>query len=628
VTAVSLLSLISAGVIMFALAWSFGLSLLEVFPFFLCALGLALYPLAFLHAMSMIDWLLLAAGAGALIYIAARTRRKGKHALLSELRRQFCDTHLWVCAGILLLMVWLLRGEQILEWDAYNFWGPDVKSLFYRDGFAPKFSNPAPEFGDYPPFTQFIWWWALHLAGTYQEQYIFFAHYILGAALLFSAADRFRGGKGWCGFTVSLLACTGAVILPGAACTSWFRSVYVDPVMAMLFGTVLGLTVCRDRKHPVFWKLRILAFLLCLTLVKSIGIFWAVLAIVFYALWWHGEYRNAPFLLICGGSVGLCYGSWRLFCGIMERSATLTVSFSESAACRLQELREGVFLQSGNNAGYLRSYWEAFWHTPIHREHTSAVDLSPALLILLLFAAAVVLWKTGFVPHNKLTRLIVFMAVCIFLISGILIIGQLTMFYPEQQYLDPMNAVTLMTRYCSPANMGLLILITVFAGGQAADRDKPVLPRKRVIAYIAVGAVIFSCGAYAELGRRFIYDPLDGSRLEKREMFETVYSGFLSDIHQIPLDEMDGRVLLLLYGAEFSPIVTNAASPISLQPLTLTGDALRDEALITDALAQGQIRYLYGIEVYDELSNILNGYVSDGVFQPDRLQRLRCVPAE
>ncbi len=608
---------------MFALAWQFGQSLIEIFPFFLCTVGLALYPLAFLHILSMIDWLLVAAGAGAFIFILARARLEGKKAFLDELRRQFCDTHLWVCAGILLLMAWLLRDEQILEWDAYNFWGPDVKSLFYRDGFAPKYSNPAPRFGDYPPFAQLIWWWALHLAGTYQERYLFFAYYIFGASLLFLISDRFRGGNGWNSLIVSMLACTGAVILPGAACTAWFRSLYVDPIMAMLFGAALGLTVCREQKHPVFWKAKIWILLLCLTLVRSIGILWAVLVILFYALWWHGEYRDSRFLLICGGGVGLCYGSWRVFCGAMERSTALTVSFPAIASRRLQELKDGVFWQSGHNRGYLKSYWEAFWTTPIHREHTFAIDLSPALLILLLFVSAVLLWKIGFVPHHKLVRLVAFLAACIFLIYSVLIIGQLTMFYTEEKYLDPVNAVTLMTRYCSPANMGLLILITIFSSGQAAGQDKPSLPSRRVIAYIAMWAIIISCGAYSEMGRRFIFDPLDESRLEKREMFETMYGGFLSGIQQIPLGETGGRVLLLLYKTDFNAIVTNAASPISFQPLVLTGDVQKDKALVSDALAQGQMKYLYGIGVYDGFFNILDRFVSDGIFQSDMLQKLR-----
>ncbi len=626
-TILRMLSLVSAGGIMFALAWQFEQSLLEVVPFFLCVVGLTLYPLAFLHALSMIDLLLLIAGVGALIFILVRAHRGGKKALLAELRRQFCDTHLWICVGILLLMIWSLRDEQILEWDAYNFWGPDVKSMFYRNGFAPKYSDPSPRFGDYPPFAQLVWWWVLHLAGTYQERYLFFAYYILGASLLFLIADRFRGGNGWHGSIVSLLACTGAVILPGVACTAWFRSLYVDPIMAMLFGAVLGLTVCRDRRHPTFWKAKILVLLLCLTLVRSIGILWAVLAIVFFALWWREEHRDIPFLLICGGSVGLCYGSWRLFCGVMGRSTALTVSFPAIAARRIQELKDGVFWRSGHNSGYLRSYWEAFWTAPIHREHTFTIDLSPALLILILFVSAVALWKLGSVPRHKLLRLIVFLTVCIFSIYSVLIIGQLTVFYTEEKYLEPMNAVTLMTRYCSPANMGLLILMTVFASGRAADQDGPLPPRRRVIAYIAAGAIIFSCGAYVEMGRRFIYDPLDESRLEKREMFETLYSGFLSDIQQIPLNEKSGRILLLLYKTEFNAIVTNAASPISFQPLILTGDAQKDEALVTDALTQGQMRYLYGIGIYDGLFDVLNEYVSDGIFRSDMLQKLRYIPA-
>ncbi len=610
----SILTVLALLCIVFVLAWRFQDTVLGILPFVLCSMGLLLYILAFFRRLSCIDWILLVGGILALCVLVRAIRRHGVGAFLTELRRQLCDGHLWVCVAVLLVMCLLLRGEQLLEWDGLNFWGPDTKSLFFQDGFAPKHSNAASNFGDYTPMAQLLFWWFPHLAGTYNEQYIFFGYYIFGALLLFSIADRFRVEQGIGRVLVPVAACVCAVVLPGVACTAWFRAIYVDPLMAMLFGAALSLIVCRRGAHPVLWKGKLFVLLTCLTLVKSIGVLWAILALGFFCLWWWKERREYRFTLACAGGIAACYVSWSVFCSVMERATYLTTGFSAVAAERLAELRGGVFLSTGNNWGYITSYARAFLLTPIHREATFAIDLTPAMLLVLLFAGAAALWKFGFVPRRKFRRLLLFMVLTIVINYAVLLIGQMTMFYDEVQYLDPVNAVTLMTRYCAPANMGLLILLCSFASGRAAEDGQRVrLPARRgIVASVLTAAILFSCGAYAEMWRRFIYDPLDESRIEKRLQFTALYGDFLDAVQAVPWDEAQSRVLLCIFGQEMNPIVTNAAAPVSFLTLTLSGDVEADLSAISNARAVGHERYLYVSDCTERLAEALSACTADG----------------
>lgn len=590
----SIISVIAMLLMAVALAWRFKDTVLGVLPLLMCGMGLVLYVLAYFRGLSLIDWILTAGGICALALLVHLSRKEGKAALKGELRRILLDPHLWCAAIILTVMCLCLRSELILEWDGYNFWGPDTKSLFYRDGFAPKYSNTASSFGDYTPMSQLIWWWFTHLTGSYQERWIFMGYYVFGGILLFAVADRFRWRNPWGDLAAAVVSCAAVIVLPGVACTAWFRALCVDPLMAMLFGLVLSLVVHRNREHEGFWKAKILVCLMCLSLIKSIGILWAVLALAFFCLWWLKEKKEWKFALLCGVGILACYGSWSAFCKVMERSTALVSSFKATIGLRVQELLDGVFLTSGNNRGYIVSYGKAFLLTPIHRESTPVIDLSPFVLVLILFAAAILLWKLGFVPRKKGGRLLIFMGVTLLVIYIIMGVGQMTMFYNETQYLKPVSAVTLLTRYCSPAHIGLLMLLFSMAGGQAGEGDPPrIANSRRITAFVVAAVIVLSCGAYTEMYRRFRYDELDAQRVEKREDFCTRYADFLEASKAVPLDEERGRVLLCIYQSIMNPIVINEASPVSFCHVTLTGNGEEDLSMILGNLRRAHAGYLY-----------------------------------
>ena len=590
---------------LFAVAWRFDDRLVGVLPYGVLGLGFLLYILGFFGALGAVDFVLLALGLGASVYLTLRARSEGGKALLAEVKRQLLDPHLWVCAAILIVMCLLMRGEKLLEWDAYNFWGPDTKSLFFRGGYAPVGSNAAPRFGDYPPFCQLIFWWVCHIAGTYNEQYLYFGYYILGTLMLYSVAVRFESPGKIGRWVTALMAGLMAVMLPGVVTVAWFRSIYVDSILAMVFGAALVLIACGPKER--LWAVKLGLCIAALTLIKSVGILWAALALVFLELWRHKEKGLRPLGLACAGGAGLVYGSWRIFCAAMGRTTYLSDSFSGRLSDRVGDAQGAGLLSGENTVPLLSAFWKGLTVTPVHGQSTWAVDFSILAFVILFFAAAWALARWGFYPKEKRRRLMVFMGLCLGIGYLTVLVGQMTMFYYETQYFEPLNAVMMLARYCAPAHVGLLMLLCALASGRGEGSAIKRPSRKSAVAAAVAGAVIFSASAYVEMGWRFLNDPLDDARIQWRSTYEERFSGFIEAAKVIPLDERNSRVLLGIHKIAMNPIVINAASPAGFVHVDLTGDNGADADALLARMAEGAEGYFFLHSGGEGLAEALSG---------------------
>ncbi len=590
-----ILSLCSLGIVLFVLCRRTHQKPIELAPYLVCGISLILYFLGFFRLLSGIDWILCFCGIIALADIAVAIYRKGWASLLQEFFRQWCDPYLWGCVLWLAVLCIALRGELLLEWDAYSLWGPATKSLFYQNGYAPLHGNVAIEFGDYPPATQLILWWFNHLLGSYQEMHLYWGYFIFSGSMLYSAGAAFwqraTKGRAFLWILIPFLA----LCVPGVCSVAWYRSIYVDPVMAILFGMILCAVLMRPQNHVGFWKGKLLVACVCLTLMKGIGLLWAVLAAVFYLLWWSKERREWKFFAALLTAPMLFSISWSIYCRIMQRTGYLTGYFLD----RFSLLFQSSFWKSEQVQGYLRSYLQAFFNTPVHREKTVALDLSLWLILLLFLIGVVVLWYVGAVPAKKWKRLLAYVFGVPFLSVLIVWVGQLTMFFYETQYLDPVAAVTLLSRYCEPAFTGLLMLLLTFTlGDTSVSSAAPFwLKKQRLLSGVAAVLLVCTTG-YSAAYQRFVYDALDASRVEKRQSFENVYSEFLSALEEIPYQQKNSRVLLVRWEAEMNPIVYNAASPVAVSTVAL-GKASDPTVAFLDALAETNSGFVYFYECDD-----------------------------
>lgn len=600
----------------------FGDTIIGNFPYIVCATAIILYVLAFFNCMSWIDGIL--AILAAILAASILYQRKKLYELGRSAKGLLLDPYLICCAAVIILMCFFTRDEQVLEWDGYNFWAPDVKSLFYRDGFAPKYSNTAPAFGNYTPMVQIIWWIPMHIAQDYQEHFLFWSYYAFGAIMLFSVGKIFLNQvTGLKRIILCILVPCCAVLLPGIADTTWYRFLTVDPIIAFLFGMLLCLILQQPKTDYGIWKWKIAVGIAVLTLTKQIAVIWSIFVITFYCLWCFRKKKDILFAGLLGIITYFMYESWKIFCSCMDRSGYLTNQFEDVFAERLDELKNGVFLSSGENVGYIHSYIKAFFSVPIHRENTHAVDLTLAVLLLLLFGGVIIFGLIRFIPKKKVGRLLGFMAAVCLIIYGIVGVGQLTMFYEEQQYLKPLSALTLLCRYASPAHVGFVMLVTALASGQFGNKNQThTFDKKKWIVGVLIIGIITSCGSYAEMKRRFIFDPFDSQRIAFRSEIEQTYCDFLNDIRAIPLDEQEAKVVLGIEETKKNPILINAASPIAFAYADLGQSPEADMQTLLTTINLNHCGYLYINDCSEKLCEQLNGYTENS-FEKQTLYKIK-----
>ena len=573
------LNLLGLGAVSAALSVRFRESLVKTVPVTLCATGLVLYILAFFGALAAITWLMAAAALGVLLALMLAVRRGGRGALKAA-AEPFLEPQVWVNAAAVLAVVLLVNYRLIAEWDACNFWGPDIKSLFYRQGYAGHLSNVAPGFGDYPPMTQLLIWWFLNLFGRFDEGLVFGGYFFYTVALLFSVTGSLpksggllrRLGRG--ALCVLLL-----FALPGVADSSWYRSLYADPVMGMLFGCLI-IEITGEGAWTGWRTAKCAVYLACLALTKSAGLLWAAYTLALYLLW-RGARGHRWALPLLTGSPLLAAGSWGVFCRVMDRSTYLTRSLAPSVLDRAREILGGGFFENRQALGYIRAFLRAFFTQPVHRELTAAVDLTPAAVLLLILALIVLIRRAGRLDGSRSKRLLLF-TLGMYAVTLLILLGcHLTIFYDETQYLEPSNMLTQMTRYGGPMSLGMLM----WAFGVCAGRpDTEKAPGTGAYLPGVMAAVVVLCAGYTLMGDCLIegYDDLNPKRYETRERFAAEYAALLRELDRVPLEGEGRRVLVLVNKAETNPIVTLLASPVSIETMSygedVSASSIRDAA--------------------------------------------------
>lgn len=582
------LNLLGLGAVSAALSVKFRESLAKTVPVVLCSVGLLLYILAFFGAMGAITPLMALAALGLLIYLALRVKRDGRAALRAAVG-PLLDMQVWINAAAVAAVILLVNYRLITEWDAFNFWGPDIKSLYYREGFAGSMSNVAPGFGDYPPMTQLIIWWFLNLFGRFDEGLIFGGYFFYTLALLFSVTGALNRSGGPLRRLLTGAACVLLLFaLPGVADSSWYRSLYVDPVMGMLFGCLV-VEITGEGEWNGWRTVKCAVYLACLTLTKSVGLLWAVYALVLFFLWrgMKGRLKTAASM---AAPALLAFSSWALFCLLMKRSTYLTVSIAPSALDRARELLNGSFFKSERTVGFIRTFFKALLTEPVHRELTAAVDLTPAAVFLAVMALTVLIYRSGRLDRRGFRKLLIFVPGMYAVTYLILLASHLTIFYGESQYLESANMLTQMTRYGGPMSIGMLMWAFAACAGRPGTEKAPGLG-----AYLpgAMAALIVLCAGYPIMGDCLIegYDDLNPKRYETRDRFEAAYATLCEELEKIPLDGENRRVLVLVNTAETNPIVTFLASPVSIEFISY--DENLDAGAVYDAAARCGAKWVF-----------------------------------
>ncbi len=266
------------------LAGYFKVRLVEAMPVFVCMLVLVLYGLAMLRHLSWIDWI-----AGVTVVLSAVwivSRKKEKRGAVCRLcLEKIADPSFVAAAALLLVVTVCVSGKAVSWWDDINFWATDVRSLYYLDGFAQKYGNVAPEFGDYPPGAQLIKWWFLHFdPHTFREGLAFAGYYGMNLVFLLPLLRALKGRN----VVVMFLLAAALWFFPSIAEVYGYDGFCADLTMACIYGGFLLAVTDKGEQSgraALFYYGRLALYLGVLVLVKSIGFVWALFGLLFLALY-------------------------------------------------------------------------------------------------------------------------------------------------------------------------------------------------------------------------------------------------------------------------------------------------------------------------------------------------------
>lgn len=612
---VVLLHILTVLICILWLAWRFRVSLVEALPVFTCGLVLVLYVLAFWR-LSWID----AAAAVVLVlfFVWLASRKKEERENFLRACRHNMTQPSFIVGVILLAVVAVCVWEKpVTWWDDFNFWAVDARALYFSDGFAGRYGNVAPAFGDYPPGSQLIKWWFLHLhPQAFQEGLAFAGYYTMNLVFLLPLLKKWKGKNVF--FMVLMAAALW--LFPSVGDYFGYYGFCADLTMACIYGGFLYAVVDREVESEVFYYGRMALYLSVLVLVKSIGFVWTLFGLLFFLLYQHsGEGRvwrggGRKYAWLCRLSVlaippMVTGGTWMLFCLFMRRVANSTTT-----AVKYVVTDEYGF--SGYMGEYAAAFLKAFLGSPLHRNKSFFINMTPIGCYLAICLLSLLFLKLKLLSAKMGKIILGFCTISGALFYGIIFLAHITIFAGEIQYLETAGMILSIERYGAPFTIGtLLFLAQVWLnnGERLLGRERfPRLIRQYgtqlcFILFVALTAN-YQIGYYGLIGYR---KDLAEQMLEREAYVDDKAEAFLDAI-QVLRQEDTARVYYFR-GAdtpEFHNIYTSyIASPVSVVHKEIDLDEADADWVL------GQVKGSHASYLYVEDTDADEGAVFDAVTQ-------------
>lgn len=594
--------------------------LVSVLPMTACGLVFLLYLLALAGHLSWIDGIDAGFLALTALWLVLGKRKEVVQGCLQKLREPS------FVAGMLLLaaVAVCVSAKTVTWWDDVNFWATDVKSLYYLDGFAGKYGNVAPEFGDYPPGAQLFKWWFLHFdRNSFREGLAFAGYHVLNLLFLLPLFKRISGKNViiWIGAGLTLW------LFPGIAEVYGYQGFCADLTMACIYGNFLFAVTDREGHAAPFYYGRLASYLGLLVIVKSVGFIWALFGIIFWLLYtWKDEREKKSGRLLRMGSVvlapALTGGSWMVFCLLMRRVTKTTTT-------AVKYVTTDEYGLSGYMADFARAFAKAFFTEPLHKERSFAVDLTPFAFYLLICALVLFFAWKGKMAFPGSRRILWFSVVSGALFYAIIFLAHITIFATETQYLEASGMISSIERYGAPFTVGTLLFLSLVwmehGGVLFAQRGRFLAEYGTILCLIVLVAVTTQWQA--------AYDGLLGYRgdaqkndSQRAEMLDESSRSFLETLGQIP--EGTSTRVLCIQKETGSRWVRNSYTNLEASPVSVVykGVDLNDA---TDFWLAGEItashaQYLYVESQEAEMEPLFGGMLreKETAFEAGTLYRI------
>lgn len=588
----------------------------DTFPMVVSALILFMYVLAFVKALPYVDFAACGILTGILAYglwlkegDAGASMKTAAGILVSWKSLML----LIVCGCI----TFLVMDKVALWWDDINYWAVDAKALYYNGGFAGRYGNVAPEFGDYPPAVQLFKWFFLHLSpDKFREGLMFGAYHCMNLIYMLPLLKKLPRNTPF----LLLLGMTGIFLVPGIVDGVAKEGACADVTMGIVYGAFLW-SVFDDKEHSdVFYYSRLMLYICVLVLTKSVGIEWAFFGMVFFVLFrfyrakengilvktmWFNTFKLAAVCL-------LTEGSWLLFCLVNRRVAKLT-----GAAVRT--VANGDFSFFKNSLEKMKIYAEGFTLHPMHGEKTWGIDLSSAALLVIFFMIVFLMKHFSLLQKREAKRMVIFITMTAFMAYGIIFLGHITIFAQELQYDDAYVMAKSIARYGAPFTLGLLYLFIGILMQQAGWKGFGICLAGIVLTTSLPGA------CQTVYGYR---GTLEEDVQQRNAMVEAEARVFQKKIEQMQAESVQDDLFSTrtLYLRDNNTIhwvkdtyISFEVSPVPVVYGGIAADMVKEQMIET--LRSSHASYLYADKVAGDTSHLFEGML-DGVFEYETFYKI------
>mgnify|MGYP003304817960 CR=1 FL=1 len=560
----------------------------EVFPVTACGLIFILYILAYFRCLSWIDGISIGVVVCSLAAFL-KTEAAERKAWTDRIKKYlFHPTALMIICSVVMVS-FLVQDRIALWWDDVNFWATDVKSIYYLNGFAGKYGNAAPEFGDYPPGVQLFKWWFLHFNPTeFKEGLMFAGYYTLNILLLAPLFSKMKKGtnKLW-NVIQYVLGGICLFLLPSVVETFYLEGTCSDLPMGLAYGLFLW-SVIDEKNHNIkFSYCRQILSLSLVMICKNTGFQWVLYGLIFWFVYhWfmYREERKSIFARFIGVSLMpvVVEGSWLLSCLLKRRVAKLTGAGIKMAV-------SGVVPDVDYRMELVKNFLKGFTVEPIHRQDTFGIDLSVMAFILLAVGAIYFFGRKQIISKKERNLLLVFFAVSGFVSYGITMIAHLTIFVTEMQYLEAVVMTASIERYGAPFTIGLLYILW----GSWVTKEHAWKKYSYVIAMLGVCLCAQWPGTYHALGG--YRSELETKQAERDAMVEEEALIFAEKTQDI-WKEKGTRILYMRDGSKNHRVkdtyINYEVSPLGVVYGDITENLFQPE-VCRQLIGQSHASYLY-----------------------------------
>ena len=191
-----------------------------------------------------------------------------------SIREEIKSPSLYVFIGLTAWTFVNSRNMKLYSWDEFSAWGPLVKSMFLFDKLGPYSPADLP-FAQYISGISMLPYLAMKIEGEWNEALIYWSYQVLIIAILVSIFPTLK----WRLFGRNVMVII-ASLLSATFFYNSFQTVYVDPILGLLFGLGVVIAASKDLVRDKWSQLNFVALVTLISITKEIGIYFSLTLIL------------------------------------------------------------------------------------------------------------------------------------------------------------------------------------------------------------------------------------------------------------------------------------------------------------------------------------------------------------